>query len=27
VMPTLVLLGFAAVFGAIALLGFRWEEA
>jgi ABC-2 type transport system permease protein len=27
VMPTLVLLGFAAVFGAIALLRFRWEEA
>ena len=27
VMPTLVLLGFAAAFGAIALLRFRWEEA
>jgi hypothetical protein len=27
VMPTLVLLGFATVFGAIALLRFRWEEA
>jgi ABC-2 type transport system permease protein len=27
VMPTLVLLGFAAVFGAIAAARFRWEEA
>jgi len=27
VMPTLILLGFAAVFGAIALLRFRREEA
>ncbi len=27
VAPTLVLLGFAAVFGAIALSRFRWEEA
>jgi ABC-2 type transport system permease protein len=27
VIPTLVLLGFAVVFGAIALLRFRWEEA
>jgi ABC-2 type transport system permease protein len=27
VMPTLVLLGFAALFGALALARFRWEEA
>jgi ABC-2 type transport system permease protein len=27
VAPTLVLLGFAAVFGAVALSRFRWEEA
>jgi ABC-2 type transport system permease protein len=27
VMPTIVLLGFAALFGALALARFRWEEA
>ena len=27
VMPTLVLLGFSAIFGAITVLRFRWEEA
>jgi ABC-2 type transport system permease protein len=27
VMPTLALLGFAAVFTAIALVRFKWEEA
>jgi ABC-2 type transport system permease protein len=27
IMPTIVLLGFAVLFGAIAISGFRWEEA